>query len=304
MTGRIELPESGFAWSVPDGMTAYTIDDGYGSSPPTELDYAWQRLTLALATTQLEGLGTVLAFESDSWCAASATDLFAGSDPLEDIEAHLSLAQSVSNLTGPTEIDFHGGDAQVLSWKVANPLGLTLEHTAYAITEGSRAGIVWCASKDPDVEWLEAARAFEFVPMPVTYGTPTYRLRIVWPVGWAAWVAATGEDDWYLVAAFSGEESCAVVDEGSVPWAGATIDTVHESVLVEGKERLKRVATAIVGPEAGVGAAARFDSDVESVYLFASNDALISLSCDTTAVVPPEDRWLSIARTFEFLPEE
>ena len=26
--------------------------------------------SLALATTQLEGLGTVLAFESDSWCAA------------------------------------------------------------------------------------------------------------------------------------------------------------------------------------------------------------------------------------------
>ena len=39
------------------------------------------------------------------------------------------------------------------------------------------------------------------------------------------------------------------------------------------------------------------------MYILAAGDRLISLWCDATSL-PPDDRWLSIAESFEFLPAE
>ena len=47
---------------------------------------------------------------------------------------------------------------------------------------------------------------------------------------------------------------------------------------------------------------ARFDALSATAYLFTDGSAWWRLEC--TSPEPPEDRWLSIAETFEFLPAE
>jgi hypothetical protein len=58
------------------------------------------------------------------------------------------------------------------------------------------------------------------------------------------------------------------------------------------------------GLHPSVERATRLDGPIESRYFLAADDRLVGLYCNTTPDRLPDDRWVSIAETIEFLPAE
>lgn len=196
--------------------------------------------------------------------------------------------------------------------------------TSYVLMDGSTAYVLRCsAGKPPADHWLSIAESIEFDDADPTAGTePGSGLRstdseagfaITLPDGWRIGLPGgpitAGGGQQVLGASEPDEGACRVWwwpggDRPHADWSD--LDSFGDAFVARFRSALPGSATATLDLPAGP--AIRVD-DLEpetgwsrSVYLLTSGSSYYSLTC--FGPDPPDDRWLSIAETSEFLPAE
>ena len=187
----------------------------------------------------------------------------------------------------------------------------------------------------PEADWATMARSLEFLsesasashlPAPQLVGgrieRPTAGFAVVFPDDWEVTdlppafsqgpeveEGGRGRVRYVLVAVEpDSDASCGVIDVTDVATASPPWTSVDDAVAA-------RQAALAEEPDAGMptttfielpaGRAGRLDVTLgrdTSRWYFSEGAAWFSLSCASSE--PPDDRWLSIAETFEFLPVE
>ena len=187
----------------------------------------------------------------------------------------------------------------------------------------------------PEADWTAMARSLEFLPesvsgsfspsRPLSDGRierPGDGFAVVFPVGWevtdlpavfsqgpeAEEEGGRGRVRFVLMADDPYTDAiCALIDftevaTASPPWA--SVDAAVAARRAELTEEPGVGAPATTFIDLPAGRAGRLDvtrgSQDSSRWYFSDGAAWFSLSC--TSSEPPDDRWLSIAETFEFLP--
>jgi hypothetical protein len=136
---------------------------------------------------------------------------------------------------------------------------------------------------------------------------PEAGIAVAFPDDWAVEVRPIVQAEFISDAVLSGEApgggSCEVVVQDGGTWS--SIDDWAEQVLETFQDFGAADSTTLRLP---VGDAIRIDLEVPeegfsgASYMLSDGTTFYGLLC--RASDPPEDRWLSIAETFEFLPEE
>lgn len=300
---RVELPDVGLAITLPEG---WWVNVASSSADFVSFDHVWT------------------AFES---CALFQVDPSPrrGPDAIPAIYDEEALAT--------TDVDLPAGVAVRTDSLI--DVDIDKHHTVYTIATGGPVVELSCrAAAPPDDRWLHLAETIEASPIAgdqpaigsaVLVGgfdgrveLPHLGFSLAFPSEWAVQGALAGEDftsaepgglwaqvlderGMALAACRIHSESCLVNDE-----RGTTIEDMTERLLacVEESPNFVVVDWAFIDLPAGRSARAMMenltDGSLWLTYRFTDGDSRGVLTCGADDL--PEDRWLSIAETIEFLP--
>jgi hypothetical protein len=321
----IEVPEAGLALTVPGDwdvtVRMQALDPGSGllglSSP-------WRQVQVLEAWTALEypdpgtGRCEVLLVDDaaprpatlDAVVANDAQQFwndadFDGRHVVADVVLPAGDASRVDVLEHDDDGDWHGSN-----YRLAVP-----------------GGVAWlmCIGFEgrPSDGWLSVAASLELLPEGPIPATP---YRIAFADGWVTH-APTSQEAMSMLRSFAPElrplvrarliaehpsldQACRVVDHSVLVRRRTDFEQVGEAVTsdiiaAQADPRLSVVGS--VALQLPSGPAGRVDLLFEdwlaiSRYHFSDGNAWYYLQCG--AQEPPDDRWLSVAETFEFLPQE
>ena len=207
-------------------------------------------------------------------------------------------------VVGPLAVDLPSGLGVVFDvLQAPEPLSPAAQ---YLVEGDGRVLSINCVGHErPADDWRSVAEAFEWIPM--RYVHPDASVAITWPLGWsvsdfedpAAWGGL-------IFGAIGDGTVCQLVDEGLFRMGGQ--DGLSLDAVTEAWRRAQPYGEPadVRGLNPSVQRAVRLDSADHSMYFLVAGETIISFSCQAMppAPDPPEDRWLSIAETFEFLPVE
>lgn len=329
--GHAKMPEYGFAVTVPDGWIAYDMTGDVDeqvrrvaatlSPDASEQDIrAWSEIM----REQMKGQLVIASEQSTCGFVAGPT---IGAD-LASFAAQFYTRQlgddSVVHVEPPEVVDLLAGPAHRITY------GRQGEEVAIYLGEelGSVVNI-WCAGPErPDDDWLSIAEGFEWLPVPVQrVTTPRQGASFEVP---AAWQVITFDflpdtppssssnvrpTDWVMTREPGTGEGCSLFTYTRGPGTAVSLDAEVAGVLADyrsdpGVEVVKQEAEPVRLP-AGDSLRVRVVSDEGrppdgithiELYVLVHEGDLVKVQC--AGPVPHRDRWLSIAKTFEFLPAE
>lgn len=310
--GRVEMPEHGFAWMLPDGWVGFDpsadieaqIDAAFAAEGnDSVVSEATVRRNLVEAS---DGGAQLIAGDlALGVCAISVTPSDLGLDEVEEAVAPtLGRAEGVLGSDGPIRVELPAGPAVVVSF--SSPIegypGVTTTHSTYLVIGEGHIGIVACGTADaPGDGWRSTVETFEFIPR--RYERLEVAVAISYPLGWDVMSFPLGEDYGLMVSGIGDEGMCQLSD--------VTVTLPHDSdeqpfdqVLAWGLWGQFEDRVDIDSLHPSVERATRLDGPIESRYFLATDDRLVGLYCNTTPDRLPDDRWVSIAETIEFLPDE
>jgi len=175
--GRVEMPEYGFAVTVPDGWVAFDMTGDVESQAWTlaaVLDTDASADVVGLVTEEFSGIaGAQLGLLEDSLVSACGFGVFSGPEmelsALADLlSSSLSADDSVANLERPMAIEFSAGPGFLIGASFAEPDDPG-DHGPVALYVVERAAgsflMVTCAGNErPKDDWLSIASSFEWLP--------------------------------------------------------------------------------------------------------------------------------------------
>ena len=328
-SGRIERPEHGFAITFPGDWTAQ-------EATPEGLETFWGETEIP------EGQAIVLGAERSlqgGSCTITLDDPSVRQEPVLlanwAAAAEMDWAEDSDQGVKRTRIDLPVGSA----WRIDSAVG-DLSDSAYLLRGPRGIYMLECWSDDPpDDRWLSIAQTVEFLPYPATGSIPSSPVlgggRLERP---AEGFALTFPEDWTVeevtpetdAALFPDLDPEALALQTTILWADQPQSDGY--CLVEDFTRLAdepppwttvREATmdrwatwrdnpTVVEPaytfvdlpagRTGHLTATDVDGLTGDAYVFTDSEAWFTLQCWSPD--PPDDRWLSIAETFEFLRVE
>ncbi|MGD8683254.1 MAG: hypothetical protein PVG27_04860 [Chloroflexota bacterium] len=307
--GRVEVAEAGYALTLPVGWrivrpVAADLDAIAANAREVvpELAPAVEAMMASGNPLSLVAFGPA---REDRWSAdctvvASAAG---GRSTDEIVRAEMAglerVSAAVTSGPDPVLLELPIGDVWRFDYRMSHG-GMERAGSAHLIHVGESLYVLTCTDWErPDDSWLSIAESFELLPR--TSESVEHRYRIRWPVGWAAIGPYLESSPWLHEHADRGDEVCVLVDEHLVPGSpGWTLDARAGQQVEDFPDRER---SDVTGLHRSVERAARIDKATGAAYLFATGDRLFSLVCDSRTGVPPDDRWLSIAQTFEFLTD-
>ena len=312
--GRIELPEHGFAWTLPEGWIGLDpsadidaqIDAALAGSDATD-GPARAILRRELDQARAGGAQLVARDLEASWCTLLVLPSTLGLDEVEaEVIPVLTGNDRMAGVVGPDRLELPAGPASVVSWSSPpdTESGLSWSVTGYLFVDGSRLGYLSCGAPEaPPDRWLSVAETFQFIAQ--RYEHPEARVAVTWPLGWSVTEYDEPEEWGGLIwGTIGGDTMCQLADEGL--FGGQ--DGYSLTDVAEAWRRRQDLAEPIDVSDLhpSVERAVRLDGDDSSRYLLVSGDVIVSLSCRAMppSPQPPRDRWLSIAETIEFLAVE
>jgi hypothetical protein len=311
--GRVEMPEHGFAWMLPEGWVGFDpsadieaqIDAAFAAKgSDTVVSEATVRRNLAEASDG--GAQLVAGDLTLGVCAISVTPSDLSLDAVEEaVVPGLGSAAGVLGFDGPTRVELPSGPAVVVSFSspVEGYPGVTTTHSTYLVIGEGHIGIVACGAADAPAGGLRSrAETFEFIPR--RYEQPDVGVAISYPLGWEVMSFDPAEERYGLMMGGIGDVGMCQLSDETVTLPQDSDEQPFDQVLARGLWGQFEDRVDISGLHRSVERATRLDAPLESRYYLAADDRLVGLSCNTTPDRLPDDRWMSIAESFEFLPIE
>jgi hypothetical protein len=327
-SGRIERPEHGFALTFP---ASWTVQEVTPEGAQTFLG----------GEQLLEGQSAVLAAQrwgQSSTCVVYVDDPSLRDAPVllsRDVDGAVTeLRQDGSSGTiEPARIDLASG----LAWRIDHLID-DVPSSMYVLRGHDGYFLLYCLAADPPHDrWLSIADTFEFLPNPVTGSVPSSPVlgsgrierpeegfAITVPDDWTVEEVDPAAHAWLFDSLDPAERAlrttvlwadqpdsdgfCTIVDftrlaEEPPPWTSVEAATASYWFASESNPEIVRTESSIEDLPAGrVGHIIAADTDdwTYGAYYFTDGDAWLYLECWSPD--PPEDEWLSVAQSFEFLP--
>jgi hypothetical protein len=323
---RVEVPEAGLAltlpkdWEVRVRMQAMEVEvpswaeglasawqalDSWAPGEYPEAGAGGCQLALIRANEPAAGTVTLDDLASFDFMAFWADQDFDGSHVTTDIELPAGEASRVDVIEHDHDGHWYAG--------------------VYRLSAPDGAVMLLCIGFEerPDDGWLSVADSLEFLP-----GGPAAAAdyEITFPDGWTV-RQPTSEEALSMFRGFPPEQrplvranlmaeppdqsaTCTLVDESVLVVGRTTWTSVEDAIVAEVVAAQKRPRQAVSGSallELSAGRVGRVDMLYDgavtiSTFHLTDGTAWFYLQCG--AADPPDDRWLSIAQTFEFLPVE
>jgi hypothetical protein len=329
-SGRIERPEHGFAITFPGDWTAQEATAEGVATFWGETEIPEGQAIVLGAERSLQGGACTMTLDDPSVrqepmllaqsAASTERDLAEGEDGDEVVRTRVDLP------VGP-------------AWRIDSSVG-DLSDSAYLLRGPRGIYMLECWSDEPPEDrWRSIAQTVEFLPDPASGSSPSSPVlgggRIERP---AEGFALTFPTDWTVEEVTPETNAALFSDVGPQAQAFRTIDLWADQPESEGYclivdfTRLAdepppwtTIQAATVGwwdvwkddptvvdpdftfadlPAGRIGhlTATDLEGAAHDAYVFTDSEAWFLLECWSPD--PPEDRWLSIAETFEFLPVE
>lgn len=327
--GRVELPEHGFAVTVPDGAVAYDMTGDLERQlrvvvpDASDGDIAgWSSMMRERMRGQL-----VLAIEDSSSCGFVVGPTI-GADLASEVDGFYERQAADGNvvhLETPRVVELPAADALVVSHGRAGE-----EATFYLGEKDGMVFDIWCAGAErPEDDWLSIAASFEWLPVPVKRAeTPRGAASIEVPAAWEVMVDADflpdagpwsrselHVTDWLMAREAQSGEGCSLIVYEPQPGGRVGLDAEVAGLLADYRSGsgvdILSATPEPVSLAAGEALRVRVVSDEgrppdgethTEAYVIARDGVLAKVGCSGS--VPHPELWQSIAETLEFRPPE